>query len=169
MGIVNAGQLDVYDEIDSELLERIEDVLFMRHPDATERLVTVAGQYQSEGPAEGRNRCLARGHGAGTPAALSGEGNRRPHRRRHRGSTTIVWPTDRGDRGPAHGRYECGRRSVRRRQDVLAAGCQERARDETRRRTPGALSRGRKGRRRSRQPGRPRSYALSPARCCWPP
>ena len=52
MGIVNAGQLDVYDEIDSELLERIEDVLFMRHPDATERLVTVAGQYQSEGPAE---------------------------------------------------------------------------------------------------------------------
>jgi 5-methyltetrahydrofolate--homocysteine methyltransferase len=39
MGIVNAGQLAVYEEIDPELLERVEDVLFDRRPDATERLV----------------------------------------------------------------------------------------------------------------------------------
>jgi 5-methyltetrahydrofolate--homocysteine methyltransferase len=42
MGIVNAGELAVYDEIPKELLERVEDVLFDRRPDATERLVAFA-------------------------------------------------------------------------------------------------------------------------------
>ena len=42
MGIVNAGQLAVYEEIDPELLERIEDVLFNRREDATERLIELA-------------------------------------------------------------------------------------------------------------------------------
>ncbi len=42
MGIVNAGQLAVYEEVAPELRERIEDVLFNRRPDATERLVTFA-------------------------------------------------------------------------------------------------------------------------------
>ncbi|HSE95176.1 MAG TPA: methionine synthase, partial [Methylomirabilota bacterium] len=42
MGIVNAGQLMVYEDIAPELLERVEDVLFNRRPDATERLVEVA-------------------------------------------------------------------------------------------------------------------------------
>jgi 5-methyltetrahydrofolate--homocysteine methyltransferase len=42
MGIVNAGQLAVYEDIDPPLLERIEDVLFNRRPDATERLVEFA-------------------------------------------------------------------------------------------------------------------------------
>ena len=39
MGIVNAGQITVYDEIDDELLTHVEDVLLNRRPDATERLV----------------------------------------------------------------------------------------------------------------------------------
>ncbi len=39
MGIVNAGQLQVYEEIPKDLLERVEDVLLNRQPDATERLV----------------------------------------------------------------------------------------------------------------------------------
>jgi 5-methyltetrahydrofolate--homocysteine methyltransferase len=39
MGIVNAGQLAVYEDIEPELLERIEDVVLNRRPDATERLV----------------------------------------------------------------------------------------------------------------------------------
>ncbi len=39
LGIVNAGQLAVYEDIEPELLERVEDVLFDRRPDATERLV----------------------------------------------------------------------------------------------------------------------------------
>jgi 5-methyltetrahydrofolate--homocysteine methyltransferase len=42
MGIVNAGQLEVYQEIDPELLQRVEDVLFNRRPEATERLVELA-------------------------------------------------------------------------------------------------------------------------------
>jgi 5-methyltetrahydrofolate--homocysteine methyltransferase len=42
MGIVNAGQLAVYDDIEKDLLERVEDVLLNRRPDATERLVTFA-------------------------------------------------------------------------------------------------------------------------------
>jgi 5-methyltetrahydrofolate--homocysteine methyltransferase len=42
MGIVNAGQLAVYEDIPKELLERVEDVLFNRRPDATERLVELA-------------------------------------------------------------------------------------------------------------------------------
>ena len=45
MGIVNAGQLVVYDEIDKELLELIEDVLLNRRDDATERLVEHAEKY----------------------------------------------------------------------------------------------------------------------------
>ena len=42
MGIVNAGQLAIYEDLDKELLERVEDVLLNRRPDATERLVTFA-------------------------------------------------------------------------------------------------------------------------------
>ncbi|MFM7034215.1 MAG: methionine synthase [Planctomycetia bacterium] len=42
MGIVNAGQLAVYEEIEPELLDRIEDVLFDRRPDATDRLIEFA-------------------------------------------------------------------------------------------------------------------------------
>ena len=42
MGIVNAGQLEVYEEIPKDLLELIEDVLFNRNPEATERLTDVA-------------------------------------------------------------------------------------------------------------------------------
>src|SRR5690606_1359200 len=49
MGIVNAGQIEVYEEIDPDLLERIEDVLFDRRDDATERLVDLAEQIQEAG------------------------------------------------------------------------------------------------------------------------
>ncbi len=47
MGIVNAGQIDVYDEIPKELLERCEDVLLNRREDATERLVEFAGTVKA--------------------------------------------------------------------------------------------------------------------------
>ncbi len=42
MGIVNAGQLVVYEDVDPELMEHVEDVLFNRRPDSTERLVDLA-------------------------------------------------------------------------------------------------------------------------------
>ncbi len=49
MGIVNAGALAVYDEIDPELRERVEDVVLNRRPDGTERLLEVAERFNGEG------------------------------------------------------------------------------------------------------------------------
>jgi 5-methyltetrahydrofolate--homocysteine methyltransferase len=49
MGIVNAGQLAVYEEIPKDLLELVEDVLLNRRPDATERLVTFAETVKQQG------------------------------------------------------------------------------------------------------------------------
>ena len=49
MGIVNAGQIAVYEEIDKELLQLVEDVLFDRHPDATERLVVYGSLVKGRG------------------------------------------------------------------------------------------------------------------------
>jgi 5-methyltetrahydrofolate--homocysteine methyltransferase len=49
MGIVNAGQLEVYEDIPQELLEHVEDILFNRRPDATERMVELAESVKGEG------------------------------------------------------------------------------------------------------------------------
>jgi 5-methyltetrahydrofolate--homocysteine methyltransferase len=49
MGIVNAGQLTVYQDIPTPLREGIEDVLFNRRTDATERLLTLAQEYKGDG------------------------------------------------------------------------------------------------------------------------
>ncbi|HJK92397.1 MAG TPA: methionine synthase [Polyangiaceae bacterium LLY-WYZ-15_(1-7)] len=49
MGIVNAGQLEVYEEVPEALLERVEDVLFARREDATERLVAFAETVKGKG------------------------------------------------------------------------------------------------------------------------
>src|SRR5215211_3151360 len=49
MGILNAGQLVVYEDIPADLLEHVEDVIFNRRPDATERLVALADDYRGEG------------------------------------------------------------------------------------------------------------------------
>jgi 5-methyltetrahydrofolate--homocysteine methyltransferase len=49
MGIVNAGQLVVYEDIEPELRERVEDVIFNRRADATERLVEYAERVKGEG------------------------------------------------------------------------------------------------------------------------
>jgi 5-methyltetrahydrofolate--homocysteine methyltransferase len=51
MGIVNAGMLEVYDEIDPALKELVEDVLLNRRPDATERLVDFGETLKSAGAA----------------------------------------------------------------------------------------------------------------------
>jgi 5-methyltetrahydrofolate--homocysteine methyltransferase len=52
MGIVNAGMLEVYEDIPKELLQRIEDVLFNRNPNATEALVQLAESFRQS---TGRN------------------------------------------------------------------------------------------------------------------
>jgi 5-methyltetrahydrofolate--homocysteine methyltransferase len=47
-GIVNAGQLTVYDDVEPELLERVEDVLFNRRQDATDRLIEYADRFKGQ-------------------------------------------------------------------------------------------------------------------------
>ncbi|GHC59646.1 REP-associated tyrosine transposase [Roseibacillus persicicus] len=49
MGIVNAGMLEVYDEIPPHLLKAVEDVLLNRDPDATERLLDLAEEFKGKG------------------------------------------------------------------------------------------------------------------------
>ncbi len=49
MGIVNAGALQVYDDIPAELLERVEDVVLNRRDDATERLLAIADTFKHQG------------------------------------------------------------------------------------------------------------------------
>jgi 5-methyltetrahydrofolate--homocysteine methyltransferase len=49
MGIVNAGQLAIYEEIPAELRERVEDVILDRRADATERLLEIAGRFKGDG------------------------------------------------------------------------------------------------------------------------
>src|SRR3954452_21063111 len=52
MGIVNAGMLEVYEEIEPHLKELVEDVLLNRRPDATERLVEQGEKLKAEGGGE---------------------------------------------------------------------------------------------------------------------
>ena len=49
MGIVNAGQLTVYEDIPAELKERVEDVILNRRDDATDRLLEIAEKYKTGG------------------------------------------------------------------------------------------------------------------------
>jgi len=58
MGIVNAGQLAVYDQIDPELREACEDVVLNRRADSTERLLELAERYKGEGGAKAREKDL---------------------------------------------------------------------------------------------------------------
>ncbi|TKJ32014.1 methionine synthase [Blastococcus sp. CCUG 61487] len=52
MGIVNAGALEVYEEVPRELRDRIEDVILNRRADSTERLLEIAGDYAGDGAAK---------------------------------------------------------------------------------------------------------------------
>ncbi len=51
MGIVNAGQLGIYEEIAPELRDRVEDMILNRRADATERLLEIAQRYRGDGAA----------------------------------------------------------------------------------------------------------------------
>jgi 5-methyltetrahydrofolate--homocysteine methyltransferase len=134
MGIVNAGQLDVYDAIDPELREACEDVIWDKRDDATERLIALAEKYRG-----------------GDALAEKQAEEWRLCRRGHRRGAAAIRPPDRGDRRPADGRHERRRRPVRRRQDVPAAGGEIRPRDEEGGRPPAPLYRGGKGPERPRQ------------------
>ena len=83
MGIVNAGQLALYDDIDPELRELVEDVILNRRADATDRLLEAAETLSGRGRAEARGRsCLAREAGRGAPDPCAGARHRHLYRRR---------------------------------------------------------------------------------------
>jgi 5-methyltetrahydrofolate--homocysteine methyltransferase len=58
MGIVNAGQLAIYEDIPEELRERVEDVILNRRDDATERLLEIADRYRGDGGSIARKEDL---------------------------------------------------------------------------------------------------------------
>jgi len=49
MGIVNAGMLEVYEDIPTELRDAVEDVVLNKHPDATDKLLDIAEKYRGDG------------------------------------------------------------------------------------------------------------------------
>src|SRR5271163_1514424 len=59
MGIVNAGQLEVYEEIPKDLLEHVEDVLLNRRPDATERLIAFSEKIKASRDPKANTEVLA--------------------------------------------------------------------------------------------------------------
>ncbi|MBI3777011.1 MAG: methionine synthase [Gammaproteobacteria bacterium] len=59
MGIVNAGQLALYDDLPAELRERVEDVVLNRRADATERLLAIADRYKGDGTTAAKVEDLA--------------------------------------------------------------------------------------------------------------
>jgi 5-methyltetrahydrofolate--homocysteine methyltransferase len=61
MGIVNAGQLAIYEEIAPDLRERVEDVLLNRRPDSTERLLEFAQKVEKRGPMAARENAWRQG------------------------------------------------------------------------------------------------------------
>ncbi len=61
MAIVNAQMLQIYDQIEPELLERVEDVILCRREDAAERLIELAEQIKSEESGEGATKKAAQG------------------------------------------------------------------------------------------------------------
>ena len=149
MGIVNAGMLEVYEEIEPELKELVEDVLLNRRPDATERLVDLGEKLKAESAGavatEKKAEEWRARHGRRAPVARAGQGHRHVHRRRHRRGAREAGPAAAGHRRSADGRHERGRRPVRRGQDVPAAGGEVRARDEEGGRLPDAVHGGGEG------------------------
>ena len=129
----------------TELLERVEDVLFNRRPDATERLVEFAETVKGKGKKRELDLAWRERTGRGAARARAGARHRRLHRGRHRGGAAEVRAPARRHRRPADGRHEHRRRPVRRRQDVPAAGGEERARDEEGGRLPDAVHGGGEG------------------------
>ena len=144
MGIVNAGAMPIYDDMEADLRERAEDVVLNRRPDATERLLEIADRFKGK-QSEAKGSDLA-WRDKPVRARLSHalvHGIDSFVEERHRGSAATVDPPAGRDRGPADGRHERGGRPVRRGQDVPAPGGQVGARDEEGRGVPAALHRSR--------------------------
>ena len=144
MGIVNAGQLMVYEDIEPELLEHVEDVIFDRRPDATERLVALAEDVRGHGDGAGATTLVAR-----APPSASGSTHALVH-----GIVDFIEADAEEARagyprpldvieGPLMDGMQVVGDLFGAGQDVPAAGGQERARDEAGGRLPRAVHGGR--------------------------
>ena len=152
MGIVNAGQLDVYDTIDPALRELCEDVVLNRRADATDRLVEAAERFRGTSPEAEKQAEEWRGWDVvkrlehalvkGIDAYVV-EDTEEARQAAARPIEVIEGPLMQGN--------ERGWRSVRIGQDVPAAGGQIRPRDEESGGPSGALHRGGERGRRARQ------------------
>ncbi len=153
MGIVNAGQLAVYDEIDPELREACEDVVLNRRHGRNRAPADHrrALPRHSRKGSQGAGSRLARGAGREAHRPRAGQRHHGLHRGRHRGGAPSGQTPARRHRGPADGGNERRRRPVRRGKDVPAAGGEVGPRDEAGRGDPSALHGGGKGGRRRRQ------------------
>ena len=146
MGIVNAGQMIVYDDIDPELRQTCEDVILNRDPGASERLLALAEKFRGK-EKQTKEQDLAWREWP-VDKRLSHalvHGITEYHRGRHRGRAQARGAAAQRDRRPADGRHEHRRRPLRRRQDVPAAGGEIRPRDEAGGRLSDAVHGGGKG------------------------
>src|SRR5574337_613225 len=89
MGIVNAGMVGVYDDLDPELRERVEDVVLNRRPDAAERLLEIAEAAKGAAKDEGKKL-----EWRGTPDAPKSVGERLSHALVHGITDFIVEDTE---------------------------------------------------------------------------
>ncbi|BDB22771.1 methionine synthase [Cupriavidus sp. P-10] len=89
MGIVNAGQLGVYDQLDPELRERVEDVVLNRREDSTDRLLEIADRFKGGGAKKEENLAWR-----GTPEQPVPVGQRLAHALVHGITTFIVEDTE---------------------------------------------------------------------------
>ena len=145
MGIVNAGQLAVYEDIDPALLEAVEDVILARRPDAAERLLAVAAATEDTKAAQHETAAWRALPVSRAPGARAAERRRRVRRRRHAGRPAGAGSAAGGHRRSADGGHEPGGRAVRRGQDVPAAGDPLGAGHEARRGGAGPVPAGRQG------------------------
>ena len=135
MGIVNAGQLAVYEDIEPALRERVEDVILDRRPDATERLVTYgAGTVlwsarKDRAGRQSRSRLAARRR-RGAAQTLPCARHCRLYRYGRRRGPAEVRRLPGHYRRAADGRHPGRGRSVRRWQNVPAPGREKCPRDE---------------------------------------
>ena len=158
MGIVNAGQLDVYDAIDPELRDACEDVILDRRDDATERLITLAERYKDIDPAA--EKAAAEWRSLPVTERLSYalvKGIDAHIIEDTEEARLSLRAPDRGHRRPADGRHERRRRPVRVGQDVPAASREIGARHEKGGRPPASRSSRRRRKRTASRRARARS------------
>lgn len=95
MGIVNPSMLQIYDDIEPNLLRAVEDVILNRTPEATETLIALADQLKlmkEEGAttSDTRNGRLAKGQHRGTTAIRTEQGRRQLSSGRHHGGAACL-------------------------------------------------------------------------------